>query len=369
MKKIIIIGRPYSNGGDFLIYDRVVKVLKTVKPEASITLNLKNDNRFDVEELNRYDAIITGGGGAQFSEQYVETSFLYQRFEEITVPIHYMGTGLYGPDGTDATVYGSQYSEKMIAYFNKVLERGGQLATRDWTVDTIFRNNGIHNTVMTGCPAWYDLETLRESETGIISKPSFRGKDIRIIAISNHGLTKNAEDHEKKLRQMKSLIVFLQERFSSAKFMLTFNDGYMTKYSKNYNLSLKEWAESQNIDCVELSGDADKFRALDQIDLHIGFRVHTHIYCISKRIPSLLIEEDIRGYGMNETFHLPHITAYAQDSAPEDFRSNPFLNEQLAILLAQTDRQGRIDYDEVFEIIRDCYHTGMQRWLNGIFVC
>ena len=48
MKKILVFGRPYSNGGDFLIYDRMVKVLKAFSPECCIELNLDSDARFQV---------------------------------------------------------------------------------------------------------------------------------------------------------------------------------------------------------------------------------------------------------------------------------------------------------------------------------
>ncbi len=366
MKKILVVGRPYSNGGDFLIYDRIMRVLQAACPEAQITLNLQNDAQFDIDQINAYDAIVTGGGGAQYAEPYVKTSFFYQHFDEITTPIHYMGTGLYGADGEDSTLYEYPYSDEMISYFNQVVERGGQLATRDWVVDTIFRNSGIRGAVMAGCPAWYDLEMLGKPETDEVFGGSFADREIRKIAVSNHGLTKNAQDHGKKLSQIEELILFLKKRFPSAEILLTFNDGYITKYSKDYNLTLQKWADERGVRCVDLSSDAGKFKALDEIDLHAGFRVHTHIYCISRMIPSLLIEEDIRGFGMNETLHLPHITAYEQHSKPDDFAANPYLCAQLDVLLEQMRTQDRIDYGEVYQIIRRCYRTGMQIWLAKI---
>ena len=213
MKKILVAGRPYSNGGDFLIYDRIVRVLKKAYPEASVELNLDNDAQFQIEKLNEYDAIVTGGGGAQYAEAYVRTSFFYQHIDEITVPIHYMGTGLYGADGEDATLYEYPYSDEMIAYFNKVVERGGQLASRDWTVDTILRNSGVKGVIMAGCPAWYHLELLDKPEDDAVFQGGFAGRKVKTIAVSNHGLTKNAQDHNKKLSQIEDLISFLQGRF------------------------------------------------------------------------------------------------------------------------------------------------------------
>lgn len=366
MKKILIAGRPYSNGGDFLIYDRIVRTLKRAYPEASVELNLDNDAQFQIEKLNEYDAIVTGGGGAQYAEAYVRTSFFYQHIDEIMVPIHYMGTGLYGADGEDATIYEYPYSEEMIAYFHKVVERGGQLASRDWTVDTVLRNSGVKGVIMAGCPAWYNLELLDKPEDDVIFQGGFAGRTVKTIAVSNHGLTKNAQDHDKKLSQIEGVITFLQGKFPDAKLLLTFNDGYLTKYSKNYNLTLKEWAGEHGVTCVDLSGAAEKFKELDGIDMHVGFRVHTHIYCVSRMIPSLLIEEDIRGYGMNETLCLPHITAYAGHSKPDDFVANPYLTAQLSVLLEQMETQGRIDYGDVFRIIRKCYQTGMKTWLENV---
>lgn len=364
MNKIVIVGRPYSNGGDYLIYDRLLKVLQKTYPEAHIDMDLKAQEELEAENLNTYDAIITGGGGAQFSEPHIKTSFLYQHFDELTVPVHYTGTGLYGADGNDATVYQYRYSDEVMDFFRKVTGRGGQLGTRDWIVDTVLKNNGITDTIMTGCPAWYDLDMLDNPAVSERESASFSADSIKRITVSNHGLTKNAKDHDKKLDQIKGVIRYIEEKYPDADILLTFNDGYQTKYSGYYNNTLRDWALEQGVQCVDLSGAAEKFQALNEVDLHIGFRVHTHIYCLSRRIPSILIEEDIRGYGMNETLHLPHITAYREGSSPEDFQANPYLSGKLDVILSQG--QERLRYDEVTRIIEHCYHTGMKKWLNNI---
>ena len=36
----------------------------------------------------------------------------------------------------------------------------------------------------------------------------------------------------------------------------------------------------------------------DKVDLHVGFRVHAHLYMLSMRKPSILLIEDGRGYGV-----------------------------------------------------------------------
>lgn len=52
---------------------------------------------------------------------------------------------------------------------------------------------------------------------------------------------------------------------------------------------------------TDISGSADGFLIYDNCDLHVGFRVHAHIYNLSKRNKTLLLNEDFRGFAVNET--------------------------------------------------------------------
>ena len=79
-----------------------------------------------------------------------------------------------------------------------------------------------------------------------------------------------------------------------------------------------------------------------------------------------MIEEDIRGYGMNETLHLPHITSYSQDNMGEGFVSNSYLLPYLTTLLEQMKHSGRIDYEVVYQAIKGSYNTGMKIWLKNL---
>jgi len=49
---------------------------------------------------------------------------------------------------------------------------------------------------------------------------------------------------------------------------------------------------------VEFAGNFPKFEQfMSTVDFHIGYRVHSHIFCISQRKGSILIAEDSRGVG------------------------------------------------------------------------
>jgi len=64
------------------------------------------------------------------------------------------------------------------------------------------------------------------------------------------------------------------------------------------------------INYCDISYSHEGMEIYDTCDLHIGFRVHAHIYNLSHRHRSLLIEEDNRGAGVNDALGLPRIRAY-----------------------------------------------------------
>jgi hypothetical protein len=52
------------------------------------------------------------------------------------------------------------------------------------------------------------------------------------------------------------------------------------------------WEES------DITGSADGFDVYDRSDLHVGYRVHAHLYATSRATVSYLVAEDSRGIGM-----------------------------------------------------------------------
>ena len=54
----------------------------------------------------------------------------------------------------------------------------------------------------------------------------------------------------------------------------------------------------RNVEIRDVSYDLDKIAFYDDCDFHLGYRVHAHLYFLSKRLPSILINEDGRGEGM-----------------------------------------------------------------------
>ncbi len=110
--------------------------------------------------------------------------------------------------------------------------------------------------------------------------------------------------------QMKELIGHCRDWFPQAELTVTFHHGlggdYLTSPDSRKELWRKQrrlvsWLESRGIGHADISGSADRLAAFYRsVDLHIGYRVHGHIFMLSEGRPSILIAEDGRGLALRE---------------------------------------------------------------------
>ena len=159
----------------------------------------------------------------------------------------------------------------------------------------ILRNIGITDSVMTGCPAWYYLPKLNDFNI------DFTGIDnVKTICISDSAKLEN------KALDI-ALFELLRKEFKKDTKI------YYVMHRNNWNKleNIKEASDKYGITTVSIAGSDTGLSIYDNCDIHIGFRVHAHIYNLSKRKYSILIEEDGRGAGVNDALGLPSITAYS----------------------------------------------------------
>ena len=74
--------------------------------------------------------------------------------------------------------------------------------------------------------------------------------------------------------------------------------------------------ESINISCEDVGGDLSGIIKYKSIDLHVGYRVHAHIDCLSRRRTSFLIHEDGRGAGVDDALGVPGIDGWRLNCKP-----------------------------------------------------
>lgn len=327
MRKILVVTRPVDNAGDWLITERLVELTRQVAEGAFGKADVEfcsATREMPVGFYNSFDAVVAGGGPIADDRLLSPSAFhLMSVLEDVEVPVSLIGIGWYGRTPKAADVYGAPlFSEQVRSKLSQITLRGG-ITSRGCVTQAVMRRNGVAS-AMTGCPVWYadGFEPVR------LRRPGPGGP--RRIAVSNAGITKDPELHGPVAEQTIALLELLGSRFPRSELLFTFNGGINTRYSGPCNREIARWLDDHGIEYRDISGGAGGFALYEGCDMHVGYRLHTHLYCVSRGIPSILIEEDARGADANLTLGTPGPRAYDQDDPSS---RNPWLVEEVGSAL------------------------------------
>lgn len=292
---IVTITGAYRNAGDHLIGHRARTLLSRHVDDDIVNLDRRDLPRDAYEVMNRASAVFLTGGPAYQPGLY--PSIYPIELERLSVPVVPFGLGWKGklgqePENADFTEESQRFLRALHADETTFSSARCELTER------MVRAYGITNVRMTGCPAWYD-EALLEHD---ITMPArVRGVVVTAPAVPQPVLA--------------PLLTHLAKRFPRSRRTLAFQAGIESthstrsvEYSRAHRRSAR-WARflGYRVESFESNLDA-MMRSLDAADLHIGYRVHSHLYSLSQRRASLLIAEDSRGLGQNSTLGLPELT-------------------------------------------------------------
>ncbi|MBQ9068961.1 MAG: polysaccharide pyruvyl transferase family protein [Eggerthellaceae bacterium] len=188
---------------------------------------------------------------------------------------------------------------------DRLLSNGFGFGCRDLFSERVLHSWGYADTVLTGCPAWYDLQFV-ESTDFVTPPPS----TPQHIVVSDPADIYNKE-------YARHLIVLLRNMFPQARISFVFHAGWEADEFTNdlkarLCCELRDWLRDQGIQTQNAAYSTEGFSIYDTCDVHIGFRVHAHLYALSQRRPSILIEEDGRGFGANEALGIPHVPIWPE---------------------------------------------------------
>jgi hypothetical protein len=145
----------------------------------------------------------------------------------------------------------------------------------------------LNNVSMTGCPAWYDLDNLERDY-------EFKA-DAKNITFS---LPAKPQPDTFKI------IAGLSKQYPKAQKVLAMHHGWRPAKTPHGNAMLRwhvkvfDYATALGWRVDSIADGLEKFKKLyDVTDLHVGYRVHAHIYSLSQQSASILINEDTRGVG------------------------------------------------------------------------
>lgn len=295
---IALMSGAYKNAGDFLIESRCKDLLETNISNARVDVLKRNVSYNEqVELLNSYDLIVFGGGPGFQKNMYPKNMPFVSALESVDTPMIIMGWGWKGNNCNKWNIYRKgQFHPHMLHFIKHVSDsKRISISCRDWYTISMLKEQGIANAVMTGCPAWYNvkiIEKLTFQDKGI-----FR-KSVPSIIISDAAYANN-------VKYMKELLEVIRGGvFPAANIKILLHRG-ITKQNE-WLLHESNRMRFQYV-IEDISGSKEGFKQYDECDLHIGFRVHAHIYNLSMGNPSILINEDARGAGVNDALGIRNI--------------------------------------------------------------
>jgi hypothetical protein len=276
------------NFGDFLITNRAIKLLTDNIENFKYELlnNWENlDDKLDL--INDSKGIIILGGPGYQTSMYPDVFPLVSDLNKLKARVSYLGGGAYAKSNDRITIEKYRFTEKAKSLLDYITKSGGVLSVRDSISQEVLKLNGYENAILTGCPVWYSNKHFLFPEE--IKKVSFSSPQKKVY-----------------YRQFLRLLKEFKSNFPNIEIVVHFNRGigvkpYTNSIDAKNTLKLDKLIRKMGINTLDISGSNLFAENLEDFDMHIGYRVHSHLLFVSSSLPSILLHEDSRGSGMTET--------------------------------------------------------------------
>lgn len=269
-----------SNPGDNLLTENAKRILrKLFGIEISLEITYNQYSKNIVNEINKSQIVFFSV--PTYSNKSIE---IYKKLVcEITRPIVPLSGSILLPPPPESRSF-DNFATYNITDENKEIIRRVNAASkfipcREFLTEHILRNNGFQNALYVGDLGMYEQgECLKKME---------KKSDIQkiLFTIGHYGQYK---------KQIIPILAYLRDKFPNARII------YST-HQKNPSPIIRKIANKYKLEIVDTSYDEAKMNFYKECDLHIGYRLHGHIKCLSCGIPSILIAEDSRSSGFKLT--------------------------------------------------------------------
>jgi hypothetical protein len=193
-------------------------------------------------------------------------------------PLVLLALGSFVVPGTDAQLESERFDRSTLAFLERVRGRVPYLGARDVVTADLLSQNGLDGVLMTGDPAWYDLDAIDAP----LHAPS---------AIYSLALTPPA--NPAFFDQAIDLFEAIAARHQPARVTIVHHRGVQRPFARL--AAARGWSNR------DITGNAGEFSVYDDHDIHVGYRVHAHLYATSRGRPSYLVAEDSRGVGVHRS--------------------------------------------------------------------
>ena len=300
------------NVGDKLIEQRTRElVLREKGPGQFLTIFREELLDDQLAEINASRAVLMPAFPIRDTPMHPGTYRLVDDLSRIQVPMFPIGANWNVYPGDDQSRRDIRYSEQTVAFLQHIAGQVDRVSCREHLVCRVLRKHGIHNMVMTGDPAFFDLPSL--------GKPMARPSRVERLAFSPP-LSPFFVEQAESIMDMLAGMFPAAERFcamhladaDTSPSLQSENSAAMSPEVAQKNRRIRQRAAQLGFECLDLAGNLEAMSAYDACNLHVGYECHAHLYFLSRRRPSVLIAEDARGVGFNYTLGVGGVTGFVR---------------------------------------------------------
>lgn len=324
------------NCGDDLIIKSLTSLLKISYDIVSVAKSTNDKERtFKNCNIAKYDYLICPGFRWTIGEdeetlevrlRYIEKAICYN------IPVYIIGSSwcIY-PGIKEQTTFKINSREKNI-FEMLIADKKNYISTRDILTQKLLFNNFKVEVPMTGDLGLFDVNK--------INKP-VEIKEPFSIAVS---LPHNVRHYHETF----VLAAQLKTKFNC--------EVFITSHQKE----IKDM-KFGNIKYINLAGTADKLEWYNNVSIHVGFRLHAHVWFLRNRKPSFLICEDGRGWG-----NLLSFSKWGIHSAPSYIMELAKKYKYESKVLKNLGANSIIDRERIINIIFSDFLSGYNETVFGL---
>lgn len=235
------------------------------------------------------------------------------------------------------------YSKKTLSFLHFIASRYGALPCRDQLIVELLQRYDTRS-VYSGDLALYD-----DDKVNTVFYPP---KEINAVVFT-------IQHNNRYEQQSFQLLNMIKNEFPKARCYVAFHSIAGPNPKK-----IAEFAVELGFSELHLYGDVRNLTIYDNIDLHIGYRLHGHIAFLRRRKPSILMVEDARSYGLAHTqgTDVGCFEALSLDTLEADLkaptRAMGFLREQI--------QEGFSEYQRAFLFIDKTYNNFVEPYFINL---
>lgn len=265
------------NVGDALISDSAIKLIRHRAPEYDPIFVFRGNSLDTIQGEIR---TILAPGFSVNDKVYPDLFRLYDDISRLPDAFFPVGCSFQNPSPTEETYAKYEHSKETVSFLKSITRNSGPLPCRDDLIVEMLKKNKI--------PAFYcgDLALYDDNMIGTRFSPPTEIKSVAFTIQHNPRFT----------RQSFEMLDLIRNEFPKS--ML-----YVVHHSRKnmYSRAVSEYAFAIGFIEKDLSGRVQNLDFYDDVDLHIGYRLHGHISFLRRRKPSCLLVEDSRSFGISRT--------------------------------------------------------------------